>query len=33
MGRQKTVDMRNADTEDFFDEDIEECNDDSQIFE
>lgn len=33
MGKQKTVTLRNADTEDFIDEEIEECNDDSQIFE
>ena len=33
MGKQKPVALRNADTEDFIDEEIEECNDDSQIFE
>jgi hypothetical protein len=29
MGKQKSADLRNAETEDFIDEDIEECNDDS----
>ena len=29
MGKQKSADLRNAETEDFIDEDIEESNDDS----